>query len=75
MRVRFDVLTGSRTQDVVEVESTMPESTCIDLRRRGLQLVSSNWAIGCAQSVWVNWDLGSLVGASDHRKDGCALGN
>ena len=58
----------------VEVESTLPQATRDELTRRSFELVPPNWAIGGAQAVWIDWERGSLVGASDHRKDGCALG-
>nr|WP_315464437.1 gamma-glutamyltransferase family protein [uncultured Rhodoferax sp.] len=61
------------TQEV-EVESTMPAQSCDALRQRGFQLVPPAWAIGGSQAVWIDWEQGVLVGASDHRKDGCALG-
>jgi gamma-glutamyltranspeptidase/glutathione hydrolase len=60
--------------DVVEVESTLPEPTHMELARRGFELVPPSWAIGGAQAIWIDWERGSLAGASDHRKDGCALG-
>jgi gamma-glutamyltranspeptidase/glutathione hydrolase len=38
----------------------------------------SAWAaakpIGSGQAVWIDWEKGTLVGASDRREDGCALG-
>ena len=61
--------------NVVEAESTLPASTHAELTRRGFRLVPPNWAIGGAQSISIDWDRGVLAGASDHRKDGCALGN
>jgi gamma-glutamyltranspeptidase/glutathione hydrolase len=60
--------------DVVEVESTLPEPIRMELARRGFGLVPPSWAIGGAQAIWIDWERGSLAGASDHRKDGCALG-
>lgn len=60
--------------DEVEVESSMPAHTCDELRKRGFKLVPPAWAIGGAQAVWIDHDNQVLIGASDHRKDGCALG-
>jgi gamma-glutamyltranspeptidase / glutathione hydrolase len=58
----------------VEVEATLAAETCNELARRGFKPVPPAWAIGGAQAVWVDWENGCLLGASDHRKDGCALG-
>jgi gamma-glutamyltranspeptidase/glutathione hydrolase len=60
--------------NVVEVESTLPVAVREELTRRGFELVPPNWAIGGAQAIRIDWKEGSLIGASDHRKDGCALG-
>jgi gamma-glutamyltranspeptidase / glutathione hydrolase len=60
--------------DHVEAESTLPESVRVALTERGFTLVPPNWAIGGGQAISIDWDRGTLSGASDHRKDGCALG-
>jgi gamma-glutamyltranspeptidase/glutathione hydrolase len=60
--------------NLVEAESTLPTPVRDELTRRGFQLVAPHWAIGGAQAIRIDWDAGSLIGASDHRKDGCALG-
>jgi gamma-glutamyltranspeptidase / glutathione hydrolase len=60
--------------DGVEVEATIPASVCAALTERGFRLSPSPSAIGGSQAIWIDWDQGVLVGASDHRKDGCALG-
>ncbi|KWF02897.1 gamma-glutamyltransferase family protein [Burkholderia pseudomultivorans] len=62
---------GSAT---VEVESTLPAAARAALIDRGFTLVPAPGAIGGAQAIWIDWDEGVLTGASDHRKDGCALG-
>ncbi|GAB2900132.1 gamma-glutamyltransferase family protein [Paraburkholderia jirisanensis] len=59
---------------VVEAEGTLPAHTREELTRRGYELVAPNWAIGGAQAIQIDWEHGALIGASDHRKDGCALG-
>jgi gamma-glutamyltranspeptidase/glutathione hydrolase len=60
--------------DSVEVEATMPASVCAALKDRGFTLAAAPSAIGGSQAISIDWDQGVLTGASDHRKDGCALG-
>jgi gamma-glutamyltranspeptidase/glutathione hydrolase len=58
----------------VEVESTLPAETRDELVRRGFTAVEPEMPIGGAQAIWIDWESGVLHGASDPRKDGCALG-
>ncbi|HYW77058.1 MAG TPA: gamma-glutamyltransferase family protein [Gammaproteobacteria bacterium] len=58
----------------VEVESSLPQGVVAELRERGHRPVPSTEPIGGAQAVWIDWENGVLTGASDPRKDGCALG-
>lgn len=59
----------------VECESTMPAQTIAQLQAMGYQLEApAQPAIGGCQAIRIDWSQGSLQGASDHRKDGCALG-
>ncbi|SAL35427.1 gamma-glutamyltransferase [Caballeronia cordobensis] len=58
----------------VEAEGTLPEETRRALTERGFELVPPSWAIGGGQAISIDWETGTLTGASDHRKDGCALG-
>lgn len=60
--------------DEVEAEGTLPDEIRAALERRGFLLVRPAWPIGGAQAVWIDWEKGTLAGASDHRKDGMALG-
>lgn len=58
----------------VDVESSLPDETVEALRRRGHRVARSTDPIGGAQAVWIDWENDVLIGASDPRKDGCALG-
>ncbi len=58
----------------VEVERTTPAATIEGLKQRGhtVTFTASPW--GGAQTVKIDWDRGVLIGGSESRKDGCALG-
>ncbi|MDR6954047.1 gamma-glutamyltranspeptidase/glutathione hydrolase [Ancylobacter sp. 3268] len=58
----------------VEAEDTFPAATIAELRRRGFEIVPSGRPIGGAQAIRLDRANGTLTGASDPRKDGCALG-
>lgn len=58
----------------VEAEGALRQSVGAELERRGFTVVPPKWAIGGAQAIWIDWERGTLLGGSDHRKDGCALG-
>ncbi|MDP7242708.1 MAG: gamma-glutamyltransferase [Rhodospirillales bacterium] len=61
-------------QGPVEVESGVPHATVEGLRRLGHETTTPAKPIGGGQAIWIDWDKGVLTGASDPRKDGCALG-
>lgn len=58
----------------LSLESTIAADIKDDLARRGHVVEWSDFAIGGAQAVWIDEARGVLIGASDHRKDGMALG-
>lgn len=58
----------------VETEHTVPAETIATLKHRGFEIVPADDPIGGAQVVRINWQNGTLTGASESRKDGIALG-
>lgn len=60
--------------DVLSVEDGMPQAVCDDLAARGHRVVRRAEPWGGAQAVVIDRASGTLTGASDGRKDGCALG-
>ncbi|MBW1891101.1 MAG: gamma-glutamyltransferase, partial [Deltaproteobacteria bacterium] len=58
----------------VEVEDGIPERVRAELSRRGHRLIRPEVPIGGGQAIWIDYDRGVLIGGSDPRKDGCALG-
>ena len=58
----------------VEVEGTVPEDIRRGLEDRGHELTAPGKPIGGGQAIRIDRDEGVLTGASEPRKDGCALG-
>ena len=56
------------------VESAVEESVRADLRRRGTTVLNGRGEMGGYQAVAIDPETGVLIGGSDPRKDGCALG-
>ncbi|HEY6363083.1 MAG TPA: gamma-glutamyltransferase [Vicinamibacterales bacterium] len=56
------------------VESAVDESVRADLRRRGTTVLNGRGEMGGYQAVAIDPQTGVLIGGSDPRKDGCALG-
>jgi len=57
----------------LQLESTIPVEIARDLAQRGHRVVRGGPLGGC-QAIWIDHARGCLVGGSDPRKDGCALG-
>lgn len=60
--------------DEVQVEAPFPDGTARRLAEMGHRLVPAPYALGCAQAVWIDRKEGMLVGGSDFRRDGTAIG-
>jgi gamma-glutamyltranspeptidase/glutathione hydrolase len=58
----------------VLVESGTPQATIDGLIARGHTVVKAELPWGGAQAIKIDWDRGVLIGGSDPRKDGLALG-
>lgn len=58
----------------VQVENGVSEDAIQALRARGHDVVRRALPHGGAQAIRIDWERGVLIGASDPRKDGCALG-
>jgi gamma-glutamyltranspeptidase/glutathione hydrolase len=56
------------------LEPTISEEVRRDLDRRGHVTEWADEPIGGAQSILIDYERGVLLGSSDHRKDGIALG-
>jgi gamma-glutamyltranspeptidase/glutathione hydrolase len=56
------------------IEHGVPESTAGALEAKGHRVQRSEEPLGGGQIVEIDWEQGTLIGASDPRKDGMALG-
>ena len=60
-------------EDVL-TESTVPASVLAGLAAKGHRILPANEPLGGGQAIAIDHARGLLIGASDHRKDGFALG-
>ena len=62
------------TGDVLRVETSLAPDVSAGLGARGHRVEDAPSPIGGGQAIRIDWEQGVLVGGSDPRKDGCALG-
>jgi len=58
----------------IVAETGIPQNTLSTLEGFGHKVSRTGEPLGGGQAVLIDWDRGTLTGASDPRKDGCALG-
>jgi gamma-glutamyltranspeptidase/glutathione hydrolase len=61
-------------EEELRVEQGVPAETRARLQSLGHNLVPVEKPLGGGQAIFIDWQNGTLHGASDPRKDGCALG-
>lgn len=59
---------------VLSLEPTFGKEVAENLAARGHHMKWSELALGGCQAIWIDRQRGVLLGATDHRKDGVALG-
>lgn len=58
----------------LQVENNFSSTVCEKLQKKGHELEFVEKPLGGSQAVWIDHTNGVLIGASDPRKDGCAIG-
>ncbi|HEY1431660.1 MAG TPA: gamma-glutamyltransferase family protein [Stellaceae bacterium] len=59
---------------VLQVERANPEPVVADLAHRGHEILMLDVPLGGCQAIWIDHERGVLIGGSEPRKDGLALG-
>jgi gamma-glutamyltranspeptidase/glutathione hydrolase len=60
--------------DITLVERGIPQAAVRGLEQRGHRVEFCLTPLGGGQAIAIDWRRGVLIGASDPRKDGCAIG-
>jgi gamma-glutamyltranspeptidase/glutathione hydrolase len=74
IQAALDLPRGFHFDGVYTLERGAPEPTAEGLARLGHRVESSPIPLGGGQAILVDHERGVLLGASDGRKDGIALG-
>jgi gamma-glutamyltranspeptidase / glutathione hydrolase len=70
----IDMPRGLHYENIYQLEDGVPADIVEGLRKLGHQTTHLVPPLGGGQAIWIDWDKGTLIGGSDPRKDGCALG-
>jgi len=64
----------ARDFSTLALETGYADKTFQALQNMGYHVGWSKMPLGGAQAIQIDWQRGLLIGGSDSRKDGCALG-
>ena len=70
----IDFPRGFILENDYQLEKSIPEDILLDLKARGHQVSYSNHTHGGGQAIYIDRKNGVLIGGSDPREDGCAIG-
>jgi gamma-glutamyltranspeptidase / glutathione hydrolase len=70
----IDMPRGLHYEGVYQLEDSVPAEIVEGLKKLGHKTTSLVAPLGGGQAIWIDWEKGALIGGSDPRKDGCALG-
>jgi gamma-glutamyltranspeptidase/glutathione hydrolase len=62
------------SEGVLSLETTIGVGVADDLAARGHSVVRADEPLGASNAIYIDYTRGVMFGASDHRKDGVALG-
>ena len=70
----LDLPRGFHYDGVYQLEAGISDDVMSGLQRLGHEVARPHEPHGGGQAIWIDWERGVLIGGSDPRKDGCALG-
>jgi gamma-glutamyltranspeptidase / glutathione hydrolase len=74
VQTALDLPRGFHYDGLYRLESSVSPLVAAGLEKLGHVVAQSEEPLGGGQAIWIDWDGGVLIGGSDPRKDGCALG-
>jgi len=70
----IDMPRGLHYEGVYQLEDGIPPGVVEGLKKIGHRTTGLVGPLGGGQAIWIDWERDALIGGSDPRKDGCALG-